>query len=50
MRPRDLYMGLRGSTGGLPGGQEGIQETPWAHRVGLMSLFMIHKAYKPVYK
>ena len=60
MRPRDLFMGLRGSIGGLPGGprgsqgvpggQEGIQGMPWDHRVGLMSLFMIHKAYMPVYK
>ena len=48
MRPRDLFMGLRGSIRGLPGvpgGQEGIQGIPWAHRVGLMSVFMIHKAY-----
>ena len=22
---------------------------PWGHRVGLMSLLMIHKAYMPVY-
>ena len=53
-------MGLTGSIGGLPGsprgsqgvpgGQEGIQGIPWGHRVGLMSLFMIHKAYLLVYK
>ena len=53
-------MGLTGLIGGLtggarvcqgvPGGQEGIQGIPWDHRVGLMSLFMIHKAYLPVYK
>ena len=42
-------MGLRGLIGGLPGGQEGIQGIPWGHRVGLMSLLMIHKAYMPVY-
>ena len=35
---------------GVPGGREGIQGIPWGHRVGLMSLFMIHKAYMPVYK
>ena len=29
----------------MPGDQEGIQGIPWGHRVGLMSLFMIHKAY-----
>ena len=55
MRPRDLFTGLRGSmggggAGGPMGGQEGIQGIPWGHRVGLMSLFMIHKAYMPVYK
>ena len=54
MRPRDLFTGLRGSMGGggqgVPGGQEGIQGIPWGHRVGLMSLLMIHKAYMPVYK
>ena len=53
MRPRDLFMGLRGSIGGLQGvqgGQEGIQGIPGGHRVGLMSLFMIYKAYMPVYK
>ena len=53
MRPRDLFMGLRGSIGGLQGvqgGQEGIQGIPGGHRVGLMSLLMIHKAYMPVYK
>ena len=50
MRPRDLFMGLRGSIGGLPGGREGIQGIPWGHRVGLMSLLMIHKAYMSVYK
>ena len=35
-----------------PGGQGGHlgQGIPWGHRVGLMSLFMIHKAYMPVYK
>ena len=52
MRPRDLFTGLRGSMGGgqgVPGGQEGIQGIPWDHRVGLMSLFMIHKAHMPVY-
>ena len=39
-------MGLRGLIGGcqgVPGGREGIQGIPWGHRVGLMSLFMIHK-------
>ena len=54
MRPRDLFMGLRGSIGrggqGVSGGHEGIQGIPWGHRVSLMSLFMIHKAYMPVYK
>ena len=50
MRPRNLFMGLRGLIGGVPGGREGIQGIPWGHRVGLMSLFMIHKAYMPVYK
>ena len=53
MRPRDLFTGLRGSIGwggqGVPGGQEGIQGILWGHRVGLMSLLMIHKAYMPVY-
>ena len=52
MRPRDLFMGPRGSIRGLPrvpGGQEGIQGIPWGHRVGLMSLLMIYKAYMPVY-
>ena len=39
MRPRDLFMGLRGSIGGIP----------WGHQAGLMSLQMIHEAYKPVY-
>ena len=46
-------MGLRGSIGvlpGIPGGQEGIQGIPRGHRVGLMSIFMIYKAYVPVYK
>ena len=48
-------MGLRGWIGGargsqgVLGGREGIQGIPWGHRVGLMSLFMIHKAYMPVY-
>ena len=32
------------------GDQEGIQGIPCGHRVGLMSLFMIYKAYMPVYK
>ena len=54
MRSRDLFMGLRGSMGGgvqgVTGGQEGIQGIPWGQRVGLMSIFMIHKAYMPVYK
>ena len=52
MRPRDLFMGLRGSIGGAggPKGQEGIQGIPWGHRVGLMSLLIIHKAYMPVCK
>ena len=55
MRPRDLFTGLRGSIGGgggqgVPGGQEGIQGIPWGLRLGLMSLFMIHKAYMPVFK
>ena len=35
---------------GVPGGEEGIQGIPWGHRVGSMSIFMIHKAYVPVYK
>ena len=26
-----------------------VPEVPWGHRVGLMSLLMIHKAYMPVY-
>ena len=39
-----------GGCQGVPGGQEGIQGMPWGHRVGLMSLYMIHKAYMPVYK
>ena len=38
-----------GGCQGVPGGQEGIQGIPWGHRVGLMSLLMIHKAYTPVY-
>ena len=38
-----------GGCQGVPGGQEGIQGIPWGHRVGLMSLLMIHKAYMPVY-
>ena len=48
-------MGLRGWIGGargsqgVLGGREGIQGIPWGHRVGLMSLLMIHKAYMPVY-
>ena len=42
---RQTDMALRGDEG--DGGDEGI---PWGHRVGLMSLFMIHKAYMPVYK
>ena len=56
MRPRDLFMGLRGWIGGargskgVQGGREGIQGNPWGHRVGLMSLFVIHKTYVPVYK
>ena len=53
MRPRDLFIGLRGSIGGLPGGPRGSRGhpgDPMGHRVGLMSLFMIHKAYMPVYK
>ena len=53
MRPRDLFGGPGGAMGGgqgVPGGQEGIQGIPWGHRVGLMSLFIIHKAYMPVYK
>ena len=28
MRPRDLYMGLRGSSGGLPGGPKGSRGHP----------------------
>ena len=31
-------------------GDEGDEGIPWGHRVGSMSLFMIHKAYMPVYK
>ena len=48
MRPRDLFMGLRGWIGGargsqgVLGGREGIQGIPWGHRVGLMSLFIRH--------
>ena len=38
-----------GGCQGVTGGQEGIQGIPWSHRVGLMSLFMNHKAYMPVY-
>ena len=41
-------VGGRGAGG--PWGQEGIQGIPWGLRLGLMSLFMIHKAYMPVYK
>ena len=53
MRPRDLFMGLGGSIGGARGFQRAERASkgiPWGHRVGLMSLFMIHKAYMPVYK
>ena len=39
----------RGSQG-VPGGQEGIQGIPWGQRVGLMSLFVIRKAYMRLYK
>ena len=42
--------GVARESQGVPGGQEGIQGIPLGHRVGLMSLFMIHKAYMPVYK
>ena len=31
-------------------GDEGDEGIPWGHRVGLISLFMIHKAYMPVYE
>ena len=54
MRPRDLFIDLRGWIGGargskgVQGGREGIQGMPWGHRVGLMSLFMIDKTYMPV--
>ena len=37
-----------GGCQGVPGGQEGIQGIPWGHRIGLMSLLMIHKAYMPI--
>ena len=48
-------MGQRGSMEGVcvqgaPGGQEGVEGIAWGHRVGLMSLFMIHKANMPVYQ
>ena len=46
-------MGLRRLIGGLPRGPRGSRGhpgDPMGHRVGLMSLFMIHKAYMPVYK
>ena len=52
MRPRDLFTGLRGSMGGGTGGPRGSRGhsgDPMGHRVGLMSLLMIHKAYTPVY-
>ena len=52
MRPRDLFMGLRGSIGGCQGvlgGQEGIQGIPWGHRVGLMSFFMIQGIHACIY-
>ena len=42
--------GVPGGPKGVPGGREGIQGIPLGHRVGLMSLFMINKAYMPVYK
>ena len=29
---------------------EGDEGIPWGHRVSLMSLIMIHKAYMPEYK
>ena len=45
-----VWQGRLGGCQGVPGGQEGIQGIPWGHRVGLMSLLMIHKAYMPVYK
>ena len=51
---QEISLGVPGGRGGggqgVPGGQEGIQGMPWGHRVGLMSLYMIHKAYMPVYK
>ena len=56
MRPRDLFMDLRGwiwggrGSHGVPGGREGIQGIPWGQRVGLMSLFVIRKAYMRLYK
>ena len=31
-------------------GNEGDEGIPWDHMVCLISLFMIHKAYMPVYK
>ena len=48
MRPRDLFMGLRGPGG--PRGLRGHPGDPRGHGFGLMSLFMIHKAYMPLYK
>ena len=50
MRPRNLFMGLRGLIGGLPGGPKGSRGHPGDPMVGLMSLFMIHRTYMPVYK
>ena len=37
----------RGALGALWG--QGVWGIPWGHQVGLMSLQMIHEAYKPVY-
>ena len=45
-----VWGGRFGGCQGVPGGHEGIQGIPLGHRIGLMSLFMIHKAYMPVYK
>ena len=51
MRPRELFRDSKGLMGGGgPRGSRGHLGIPWGHRVGLMSLQMIHEAYKPVYK
>ena len=50
MRPRELFRGSRGSRGrggaGVPRGSRGdVYGIPSGHRVGLMRLLMIHKAF-----